>query len=95
MLEAQIFKALGDPTRLSIVRQLSDGSIYTIGDLTKGLGITRQGGRKQVQVLVDAHIIKLRPEGREVFVSLDAKRLKAGKDFITQLEKGWEGSLEG
>lgn len=93
MTEAQIFKALGDPLRIKIVSKLSDGSSYTLGDITGGLGISRQAARKQVGVLVDAKIIKLKPEGREVRVMFNVDSLESGKRFITKLEKQWHKRL--
>lgn len=95
MKEALIFKALGDPLRLKIITKLSDGSTYTLGEITGGLGISRQAARKQVGVLVDAKIIRLKPEGREVRVTLNDKSLEAGKRFITMLEKQWDKRLLG
>ena len=92
-MEAQIFKALGDPLRLKIVERLSDGSSYTLGSLTKGLGISRQGARKQIQVLESANIIELKPQGREVRVTLDTTSLKKGRNFIIGLEQQWDRRL--
>ncbi len=92
-MEAQIFKALGDPLRLGIVRKLSEGSTYTLTQITKDLGISRQGARKQVQVLVDAKIISLMHEGREVRVTLVMSSIKSAKNFIADLENQWDKRL--
>ncbi len=92
-MEAQIFKALGDPLRLKIVKRLSDGSTYTMGDITRGLGVSRQGARKQVQVLASAKIVQLKPNGREVRVFLDVSSLRLGRDFIANLESQWSKRL--
>jgi DNA-binding transcriptional ArsR family regulator len=90
---AQIFKALGDPVRLELVKRLSDGSSYTIGNLSKDLGISRQGARKQIQVLVSANIVQLRPEGREMKVSIDTSSLALARAFIAKLEQQWDERL--
>ena len=92
-MEAQLFKALGDPLRLKIIRRLSDGSTYTMGDVTKGLGISRQGARKQIHVLEAAKIVHVKSSGREMRVTLDMRSLKSGKDFITTLEADWDKRL--
>jgi len=91
---AQIFKALGDPIRLEIVTRLSKGSDLTISDISKDLGVTRQGARKQLQVLVSAKIVQLKPEGREVKVTLDNSRLEIAQAFIAKLEKQWDRRLQ-
>lgn len=94
MAVAQIFRALGDPIRLKIVRRLSDGSSYTIGNLSKDLGLTRQGARKQIQVLVSAKVVQLKPVGRETRVTLDAAALARGRKFIADLEQQWDQRLK-
>ena len=94
MTEAHVFKALGDPLRLKMVSKLSTGSAYTLGDITGGLGISRQAARKQVGVLVDAKIVRLKQEGREVKVILNAAALDSGKRFFTRLETQWDVRLK-
>lgn len=94
MSAAHIFKALGDPVRLEMVQRLSDGTNYTIGKLSNDLGITRQGARKQIQVLVAANVVHLVPQGRETRVMLDTNALEIGRQFIAKLEKQWDQRLQ-
>lgn len=94
MALAQIFKALGDPVRLELVKRLSDGSSYTIGNLSKDLGISRQGARKQIQVLVAAKVVQLRPEGREMIVTIDTSSLTLARAFIAKLGQQWDERLD-
>lgn len=91
---AQLFKALGDPVRLQIVQRLSNGVPLCMGELSKDLGISRQGARKQIQALVLANVVQLHPAGREVKVQLDAGALAQGRDFITSLEAQWDQRLQ-
>ncbi|MET0052917.1 MAG: helix-turn-helix domain-containing protein [Candidatus Thiodiazotropha sp.] len=93
MIEAEIYKALGDPIRLEMVRRLSTHQSSTIGALSKNLGISRQGARKQLQVLVDANIARLTQQGRETQVALDTHTLKIAQDFIAKLERQWDARL--
>ena len=94
MTEARVFKALGDPLRLSIVQRLSSESHHTISTLSADLGLTRQGARRQIQVLVDARILRLTPVGREVRVTLDASTLDTARAFIARLEQQWDQRLQ-
>ena len=91
---AEVFKALGDPIRLEIVQRLSRGESVTIGDVSGGLGVTRQGARKHLQVLVDANMVKLEPKGRDVYVHLETHSLNDAKTFIAEVEKRWETRLD-
>jgi DNA-binding transcriptional ArsR family regulator len=94
MVEAEIYKALGDPVRLAMVMRLASGPPSTIGELSKNLGVSRQGARKQLQVLVSANVVHLIPKGRETQVILDAATLQIARDFIAKLESQWDQRLE-
>ena len=94
MIEAEIYKALGDPIRLQMVMRLANGSPATIGALSKNLGVSRQGARKQLQVLVAANVVHLIPNGRETQVNLDPTTLQVARKFISNLESQWDQRLQ-
>lgn len=94
MIEANIYKALGDPIRLEMVRRLAGGSPLNISELSKNLGVSRQGARKQLQVLVSANVVRLKPQGRGTLVNLDTATLKMAQQFISRLESEWKTRLE-
>ncbi len=62
--------------------------------LLSGLGISRQGARKHLQLLADANIVTLKPDGRDTIVSLNRATLAKGKAFITEIELQWDKRLE-
>lgn len=94
MSTAELFRALGDETRLEMVERLSGGKVYTISSLVKGLPLTRQGARKHLHILEDAKIVILKTAGRDTTVSLDTRSLGVVKKFIAKLELQWEKRLE-
>ena len=91
---AQVFQALGDPVRLEMVQRLSRNQPCTIDTVSRGLGISRQGARKHLQVLADARLVVLEPKGREVHVQLEASAFDQVKAFIARLEREWDRRLE-
>jgi DNA-binding transcriptional ArsR family regulator len=91
---AEIFRALGDPVRLEMVRRLAQGSPCTIATVSGDLGITRQGARKHLQVLVDAKLVSLEPKGRDVYVRFDPGTLEKAKAVIAELEQRWDQRLD-
>ncbi len=93
MPTAEIFRALGDPIRLEMVQRLSSGSSYTLTSVSTNLGISRQGARKHLDVLQHAHIVVLKPHGRDVFVELEPATFDAAKEFILNVEKQWDRRL--
>jgi DNA-binding transcriptional ArsR family regulator len=94
MATAEIFRALGDPIRLEMVQRLTRGGRCTITTISEGLGVTRQGARKHLQVLADARVVALQPEGRDVLVSLEPESLDQAKLFIAEIERRWDARLD-
>jgi DNA-binding transcriptional ArsR family regulator len=94
MTVVETFKALGDPVRLEMVQRLASGASYTVGGISQGLGISRQGARKHLQVLTEAGLIVLESQGRETEVRLERNSLDAARAFITELEQRWDQRLE-
>lgn len=94
MNEPAIYKALGDPIRLEIVNRLATKSPCTVGELSTNLGVSRQGARKQLQVLVNAEVVTLKQSGRQTDVSLNKHSLQVAREFIAQLERQWDNRLE-
>lgn len=91
---AELFRAIGDPTRLEMVRRLSSGAPYTITTVSSGLDISRQNARKHLQILADTQLIRLQPKGRDTAVNLDRERLDQGRAFIAEIERKWDTRLE-
>ncbi|MEW5853367.1 MAG: metalloregulator ArsR/SmtB family transcription factor [Myxococcota bacterium] len=94
MAAAQVFAALGDPVRLGMLKRLSRRQRCTIAEMCEGLPITRQGARKHLQVLADAALVVLRPQGREVHVHLAAQGLGEARRFLESLERQWDARLD-
>ena len=94
MALAEVFRALGDPVRLEMVQRLVKEESCTISAVSEGLGITRQGARKHLQVLVSARIVPLEPKGRDVYVLLAPERLDEARAFIAELEAKWDSRLD-
>jgi len=91
---AEIFHALGDPIRLEMVHRLTLLQPCTIATVSHDLGVTRQGARKHLQVLVNANLVALEPKGRDVLVRLETTTLDQAKAFIAQLEQQWDKRLD-
>ena len=65
-----IFKALGDNTRLSIVNELISES-KNVNALVEKLGLTQSAISHQLKILKLNGIIKSQRKGKEVYYSLD------------------------
>jgi len=67
---AELFKALGDPTRVKIISLLI-GRELCVHDLTVYLQMGQSAVSHQLRYLRNMRIVKRRKEGKTVFYSLD------------------------
>jgi DNA-binding transcriptional ArsR family regulator len=91
---APIFAALGDETRLSLVRRLSAGSPVSIARLTEGSTLTRQAITKHLRVLQDAGLVRGVRRGRENLFALDPEPLGEARRAIDRIAQHWENALD-
>ena len=91
---ARTFAALCDPTRLALVRRLSQGSRLNVTELTAGTGVSRQAVSKHLAVLQGAGLVSRASEGRETLYRLRAEQLGAAGDFLERLARGWDDAVE-
>ena len=82
MLEAEtidslskLFKVLGDPTRIKILRALNVHDLCVL-DICEVLGMTKSAVSHQLGTLKEAKLVKARREGKEVYYSLDDEHVK-------------------
>ena len=99
-----VFRALADPVRRRLLDRLQARNGQTLGELTEGLGMTRQAVTKHLAILEAANLVTTQKRGREKlhFINpvpindiaerwigkFDAPRLAALAAAQTQLEEG-------
>ncbi len=64
-----LFRSLGDPIRLAIVRLLADGERRVV-DLTAELGLAQSTASSHLACLRGCGLVVGRPEGRQMFYAL-------------------------
>lgn len=69
-----LFRSLGDPARLSILRQLGDGEARVV-DLTRRLGLAQSTVSKHLACLRGCKLVDFRAEGRQSFYFIAAPEL--------------------
>jgi ArsR family transcriptional regulator, lead/cadmium/zinc/bismuth-responsive transcriptional repressor len=67
---ADLFKALGDPTRVKIIHALVQSELC-VHDLTEVLSMGQSAVSHQLRLLRNMRIVKRRKVGKTVFYSLD------------------------
>ncbi|ALS28267.1 ArsR family transcriptional regulator [Paenibacillus sp. 32O-W] len=72
---AELFKALGDPTRMKLIYALLDRELC-VHDLCVILNMTQSAVSHQLRYLRNVRIVKRRKTGKTVYYSLDDTHVK-------------------
>ena len=89
-----MFVALGDVTRLSLLRRLSVDGALSITRLSEGRGVTRQAVTKHLYTLGRAGLVRHARRGRERVWELDRKRLEKAQQFLGQIAAQWDQAVD-
>ena len=89
-----VFFALGDRTRLAVVRRLVEGGALSATALSEGAKVTRQAIAKHLHVLEGAGLVTHEKRGREVLFALEARRLEEARAFLEGVSAGWDRAIE-
>jgi DNA-binding transcriptional ArsR family regulator len=90
---ADVFAALGDDTRLSMLVRLSTGAPQSITQLTDGTELTRQAVTKHLRVLEDAGVVRSMRVGRETQFAFEPKAIDAARSYLEQVSQQWDDAL--
>ncbi len=90
---SEVFAALGDRTRLSLLEKLGGGQPCSISRLTSGTKLTRQAVTKHLRVLEDVGLVHSSREGRESLYELDPQPIEGLKQYLDFVSKRWDEAL--
>jgi DNA-binding transcriptional ArsR family regulator len=93
-LDAKVFAALGDPTRLRLVERLHQASELSTSDLAEGGTLTRQAVTKHLEVLQDAGWVRGERRGRERLWSLEPAPLRDVASWVEARRQEWEARFD-
>lgn len=91
---APVFAALGDPTRLRLVAQLSSKGPQSIARLTAASAVTRQAVTKHLVVLADAGLVRSTRDGRERIWSIEARQLDLARRHLDYISSRWDDAID-
>ena len=91
---ASVFFALGDGTRLAVVKKLGSGGALSATALSEGAKVTRQAIVKHLQVLEGAGLVTHEKRGREVLYALEPRRLDDARAFLDGVSASWDRAIE-
>lgn len=93
-LRYEIYQALGDSARLTMVERLGEQGPMTTMKLVEGLGMTRQAATKHLLVLENVGLVTSTPKGREVIRELRVEVLDEAAGWLAKRAKAWDKKLD-
>ena len=88
-------RAVGDVTRMRIVRHLCPGNEINVSDLAGFLALSQPLGSGHLRILKRAGILGTRKDGRQVYCSLDRRRLTQFRQALGDLIQNRAGQEPG
>jgi DNA-binding transcriptional ArsR family regulator len=91
----QVFVALADPTRRTILTALATDGPATVTELAARLPITRQAIAKHLALMADAGLLTPEPgERRRVRYRLRSAPVQLAQQYLAALAHGWDDRLD-
>jgi DNA-binding transcriptional ArsR family regulator len=91
----QVFVALADPTRRTILAALATDGPSTVTELAARLPITRQAIAKHLALMADAGLVTPEPgERRRVRYRLRSAPVQLAQQFLAALAHAWDDRLD-
>ena len=92
-LRRDIFQAIADPTRRSILVLLTTQTM-TAGAIANNFNVARPTISKHIQILNECNLIEASKKGREIHYQLKIDKIKEIDLWIEQFRKIWKNRFE-
>ncbi len=89
----QVFQALADRTRRSVLQRLSRGPVPTL-ELARPFNMALPSFTQHLNVLEKSGLVKSKKHGRVRTYTLTPRRLQAAEDWMMNQRKLWERRLD-
>ncbi|MWB92837.1 metalloregulator ArsR/SmtB family transcription factor [Flavobacterium sp. GA093] len=88
-LRRDVFQAIADPTRRSILLMLMTQSM-TAGAIASNFDTARPTVSKHLQILTECELVRQKQQGREMYYHFNPDKMKEIADFIEPFRKMWD-----
>lgn len=88
-----IFQAIADPTRRAIIALIAMQAM-TPNALAEHFHTSRQAVSKHIKILAECELVKQQQKGREIYYSLEIKKMKDIDKWLDQFRKMWESQFD-
>src|SRR5688572_32052399 len=84
-----VMRTLADPTRRAVFERIVDAEEITVGELTRGSGVTQGAISQHLKALKLAGLVAERPEGRKVYYRARPEGLAPLVDWMSHYGVFW------
>lgn len=88
-LRRDVFQAIADPTRRSILLLLTTQSM-TAGAIASNFNTARPTVSKHLQILTECELLRQEQQGREIYYHFNPNKMKEIAEFIEPFRKMWD-----
>jgi DNA-binding transcriptional ArsR family regulator len=88
-IRRDIFQAIADPTRRAIIALIAIQAM-TPNALAEHFNTSRQAVSKHIKILTECELVKQEQQGREIYYSLEIKKMKEFDKWLDQFRRLWE-----
>jgi DNA-binding transcriptional ArsR family regulator len=93
MIEAEIFRALADPTRRAVYERLAGGEM-SVSELRTGMSVSQPAVSQHLAVLRGAGLVSERRSGRNAYYRADPQGLDPLLGWIERYRAFWPERIE-
>lgn len=93
MPDADVFRALSDPTRRAVYERLAGGE-RTVGELKAGLPVSQPAVSQHLAALRQAGLVVERREGRHAYYRVNPEGLRPLLDWVDRYRDFWPERVE-
>ena len=88
-MRRDVYQAIADPTRRAILSLIALQAM-TPNALAEHFDISRQGVSNHIRILTECELVKQKQQGREIYYTLEVKRMQEIDKWLQQFRKIWE-----
>ena len=88
-MRRDVFQAIADPTRRAIIALIALQAM-TPNAIAENFNTTRQSVSKHLRILTECKLVKQEQHGREIYYTLEIKKMKEIDKWLEQYRKIWE-----
>ncbi|MFZ6025151.1 MAG: ArsR/SmtB family transcription factor [Bacteroidota bacterium] len=88
-MRRDVFQAIADPTRRAIIALIAFQAM-TPNAIAEHFDSSRQAVSKHLRILTECRLVEQEQSGREIYYTLNAKKMKEIDKWLEQFRQLWE-----